>query len=394
MSYSFSRTDKSFLGRWWWTVDRRMLAAVLALMGIGVMLVAAAGAPVAERIGLPASYFVFHHLLVLVPSLIMLFGLSMLDLKWLRRSAFVVLVGGLIAMVVVLFVGMEIKGAQRWIHLPGFSLQPSEFVKPVFLLIAAWLIALNKEQAGFPGLRLAFGLYGVVLLLLMLQPDMGMSFLVTSCFMALIFFAGLPLRWVLVLIFVASGGLYLIYMFFPHVQSRVDRFLHPENNDTYQIDRSIEAFQNGGLFGTGPGQGVVKLKLPDAHADFIFSVGGEELGLVFVLILIALFAYIFLRGFNRVMESDDLFVMLGAAGLLSMFALQALIHMGSSLGLLPTKGMTLPFVSYGGSSLLSMSMAMGMVLSLTRRQARSGIAKSGLSIRPIGHASLRSKTGS
>lgn len=382
----FTRTDRSAIGRWWWTVDRPLLAALLAIVAFGVALVMAASPPVASRIGLSDYHFIIRHLSILVPSLIALFAFSMMDLRKLRRTAFIVLGMSMAAMVLVLLVGMEIKGAQRWIHLPGFSLQPSEFVKPAFLVVAAWFISHQKEKPEFPGMFVAIGLYAMVALLLVLQPDMGMTFVITACFMTIIFLSGLQMRWVILLVMIGCIGGLMAYQFFPHVQSRVDRFLHPETGDTYQIDRSLEAFRMGGLFGSGPGQGTVKLTLPDAHSDFIFSVAGEELGLFFVVVIIALYGYVLVRGFNRIMDSDDLFVMLATGGLLTMFGLQAFINMGSSLHLLPTKGMTLPFISYGGSSLLSTGMAMGMVLSLTRRQARSGIARGGLSVRPVGGA--------
>ncbi len=380
----FTRTDRSVAGRWWWTVDRPMLAALLTIIAFGVALVMAASPPVASRIGLSDYHFIIRHLTLLVPTLAAMLAFSMMDLRKLRRAAFIVLGGGLLAMVLVLLVGMEIKGAQRWLHLPGFSLQPSEFVKPAFLVVAAWFISHQKEKPDFPGMKIAIGLYALVALLLILQPDMGMTFVTTLCFMAIIFLSGLPMRWVTLLVALGCIGGFMAYQFFPHVQSRVDRFLHPESGDTYQIDRSLEAFRMGGLFGSGPGQGTVKLSLPDAHSDFIFSVAGEELGLIFVVVIIALYGYVLVRGFNRIMDSDDLFVVLATGGLLTMFGLQAFINMGSALHLLPTKGMTLPFISYGGSSLLSMGMAMGMVLSLTRRQARSGIARGGLSVRPVG----------
>lgn len=379
----FSRTDQSLFGRWWWTVDRGMLAAILTIIVFGVVLVAAASPPVAERIGVGQYHFVKRHLVFLLPALGVLLGMSLLNLKYVWRTAVVMLGFSVLAMIAVLFIGDEVKGAQRWIPFFGFSLQPSEFAKPAFIVVAAWFMARQKDKPEFPGTRVAAGLYGLVVALLLLQPDMGMTFVITSCFMAIIFLAGLPFRLVFVLGGLAIGALVLSYFMFSHVQSRIDRFMDPSSGDTYQVEKSIEAFQNGGLFGTGPGQGVVKLNIPDAHADFIFSVAGEELGLVFIVILIALYGFVLVRGFNRVMDSDNMFVVLATGGLLTMFGLQALIHMGSSLNLLPTKGMTLPFISYGGSSLVAMGIAMGIVLALTRRQARSGIARGGLSIRPI-----------
>jgi cell division protein FtsW len=380
----FSRTDQSIVSRWWWTVDRGMLAVLLAIIVIGVFLVMAASPPVAMRIGLPQFHFVTRHLIVLAPAVAIMLSVSLLSLKNLRRLCFVTFGITIVLMMLVLVIGQEIKGAQRWIHLPGFSLQPSEIIKPVFIVMAAWFVARAKDHPGFPGIKIAIALYALVAGLLLLQPDMGMTFVVTSCFMVVIFLAGVPLRYVVLLGVLGAGGAVAAYYGFDHVKSRVDRFLDPASGDTYQIDKSLAAFQNGGLLGTGPGQGEVKNAIPDAHADFIFSVAGEELGVVFIVILIALYAYVVLRGLNRIMDSEDMFVVLGTGGLLSMFGLQALVHMGSALSLLPTKGMTLPFISYGGSSLLGVSLAMGMVLALTRRQAKSGIARGGLSIRPIG----------
>lgn len=382
MTY-FSRTDKSILGRWWWTIDRALLALIMVIMVFGVVLVATASPPVAMRIGLDQYHFMIRHLIVLVPSFVIMLGLSLLEVRQIWRISALMLLGSFFALVYVLGFGMEIKGAQRWIHLPGFSLQPSEFAKPAFIVVAAWFIARQKEKPDFPGTKIAAGLYGVLVSLLILQPDMGMTFVVSCCFMVVIFLAGLPLRIICALCVLALAAVILAYFSFSHVQSRVDRFLNPDSGDTYQIEKSLEAFRSGGIFGTGPGQGEVKLTIPDAHADFIFSVAGEELGLFFVAILIGLYGYILVRGFNRIMDSNNIFVVLATGGLLTMFGLQAFIHMGSALHLLPTKGMTLPFISYGGSSLLSMSVAMGMVLALTRRQGQSSIAQSGLSVKPV-----------
>lgn len=377
----FSRTDRSFLGQWWWTVDRGMLAAFLVLMVVGVALVATASPPVAQHLKLGSYHFLWKHIIVLVPSLGLLLGLSMLEGRQIWRLASLLYIGSILAMVLVLLTGMEIKGAQRWINLPGFSLQPSEFVKPAFVVVAAWLMAMQKERENFPGNAVTAGLYFLTICLLLLQPDLGMTFVLTFVWGTQIFLAGFPFRLLIFFGGTGVGGLVAAYFSFDHVRSRIDRFIDPESGDNFQVQKSIEAFQNGGLIGTGPGQGTVKLGLPDAHADFIFSVAGEELGLIFVLILISIFGFILLRGYNRLMDCENMFTVLAVGGLLTMFGLQALVHMGSSLHLLPTKGMTLPFISYGGSSLLSMGMSMGMLLALTRRQARPGIARGGLSLR-------------
>ncbi len=377
MSALFSRTDQSVIGRWWWTVDRGMLAALLTLIVFGIVLVAAASPPVAENIGADQYHFIKRHLVLLIPALAIMVGTSLLSPRNIWRVASIMLIVGILGLVVVLFGGTEIKGAQRWIHLPGFSLQPSEFVKPAFAVVGAWLIARQKEQEGFHGGKITAGLFFLVIILLLLQPDLGMTFVTGCIYGALIFLAGFPL-WIVAAMIVAGGaGLAGSYFVFDHVRSRIDRFLDPSSGDSYQVQKALEAFQNGGLLGTGPGQGTVKLGLPDAHADFIFAVAGEELGLFFTAILIMLFAFVLLRGFNRIMDSNEMFIVLAVGGLLTMFGMQALIHMGSSVHLLPAKGMTLPFISYGGSSLLAIAWAMGMVLALTRRQVRSSIARGG-----------------
>lgn len=365
------RTDKSILGRWWWSVDGWALGALLLLSAIGIMLVSAASPAVAERLHLAPFYFVYRHIAFLVVSLLLMFGMSLLGRKLLWRAAVCTLGVTLLLMALTLVAGVEIKGATRWIHVLGFSLQPSEFAKPSFAVVSAWLIARHHYQPGFPGQQLSTALFGLALCLLLLQPDLGMSLVLSSIWAVQIFLAGLPMFWVVMLAALGAGGLFGAYMFFPHVASRIDRFLDPASGDNYQVQKSLDAFSNGGLFGTGPAHGQVKLNLPDAHADFIFAVCGEEMGMVAAVLLIMVFGFIVVRSILRVMNSDDLFIVLGAGGLLTQFALQSLIHMGSSLQLLPAKGMTLPFISYGGSSLLSLGVGMGMLLSLTRKRTQA-----------------------
>ncbi len=372
MTIGVARTDTSILGRWWWTVDRWSLAALGLLMGVGAILIAAASPPVAERLGLDQFHFVERHLIMIVPAVAILLGCSLLSPGGVRRVSFAVLAAGLLGLVATLAVGTEIKGATRWIHLPGMSLQPSEFVKPAFAVVAAWLFSQQKTRDAYPGHLVATALWAVILGLLLLQPDMGMAVVLTAIWGVQFFLAGLPMILVLVLGILAVGGMIGSYFLFDHVASRIDRFLDPSSGDSYQIDRSLEAFMNGGLWGTGPGEGTVKLLIPDAHADFIFAVAGEEFGLLLCLLLVALFAFIVLRGFIRVAADGSLFVLLAAAGLLALFGIQALVNMGSTLHLIPTKGMTLPFVSYGGSSLLALAYGMGMMLALTRRRAGAG----------------------
>ena len=366
-----ARTDKSVFGRWWWSVDRWTMAALFTLVLAGVVLVSAASPSVAERIGLAPFYFVIRHFVFLVPAVALMIGVSLLGRKMLWRISTVVMLGSMGLMVCAIGFGPEIKGATRWVHLFGFSLQPSEFAKPAFAVCAAWLMARHQYQENFPGHTLALLLFGGVLGLLLLQPDLGMSFVLAAIWGVQVFLAGLPMIWVIVLGSLGVAGLCGAYFFFPHVSSRIDRFLDPASGDNYQVQKSLDAFANGGLFGTGPGHGQVKLNLPDAHADFIFAVAGEEFGLLVALLLVLIFCFIIGRSLYRVAQSEDLFVVLATGGLLTQFALQSLIHMGSSLQLLPAKGMTLPFISYGGSSLLSLGLGMGMLLALTRKRTQT-----------------------
>lgn len=370
-----SRADTSLLSQWWWTIDRKLLLLILITMVVGIVLVTTASPPVATRIGLNEFHFVLRHLILLIPSLFILFGVSFLNARQIWRLSSVVLLGSFGLLIYVIIFGMEIKGAQRWVHLPGFSLQPSEFAKPAIIVVTAWFAHLKMERENFPGVKIVLGLYAFLAVLLLSQPDLGMTVVITVCLLSILFLAGFPLRYVAIIIGIGLGAMIMAYLSFSHVQSRVDRFLNPEIGDTYQMDQSLNAFRQGGVMGVGPGQGTVKLSLPDAHADFVFSVAGEELGLILTLVIVLLYVLILYRGFNNLYENKNLFVVLATGGLLTMFGLQAFIHMGSALQLIPAKGMTLPFLSYGGSSLLSISFAMGMVLGLTRRQTQTGVLK-------------------
>lgn len=380
----FSRADDTPLSRWWWTVDRPMLLTIFILMAAGVMLISTASPPVAEHLGLGPYHFFWRHLIFLGPSLVAMLAISMLSEKLIWRMGVLLFGGCVLALLAVLLTGSEIKGAQRWLHVGPFSVQPSEFIKPAFAIMAAKFMALQMQGqsdsgAHFPGHAISAGLYGLVLCLLLLQPDLGMSVIVTSIWAAQIFLAGFPFRLLIALGVLGLGGLWAAYTGLSHVKSRIDRFLDPESGDNYQVEKSLEAFQNGGLFGTGPGQGTVKLGLPDAHADFIFAVAGEELGLIFTLALMGLYFFFIFRGFYRLRGSENLFSVLAAGGLLTMFGLQALVHMGSSLNVLPAKGMTLPFISYGGSSVLAVCISAGIILALTRRQGKAGLSKGSVS---------------
>ncbi|MEX0807923.1 MAG: putative peptidoglycan glycosyltransferase FtsW [Dongiaceae bacterium] len=367
-----ARTDRSIMGRWWWTVDRWTLLAIAVLIAFGALMALAASPAVASRIRLD-SFSLFRQHFALLPVVgLTLVGVSLLDVRGVRRLAVFGMLGGLVLLTATLVIGTEIKGATRWISLGGFSLQPSEFMKPCFAVVSAWMFSLQHGAQRLPGNVISIALYGLVMGLILLQPDLGMAVVVTATWFAQFFLAGLSIVWVGALVIVGIAGLVGAYFAFEHVRDRIDSFLDPAAGDRYQIDRSLEAFANGGWFGRGPGEGTVKLVLPDAHSDFVFSVLGEEFGTITALLIVVIFGFVILRGMARLLNEQNLFVLLAAAGLLVSFGLQAAINMASALSMIPTKGMTLPFISYGGSSLIALSLAMGMLLALTRRRPGMG----------------------
>ena len=362
-----SRSDRGALARWWFTVDRALLSSVLLLMAIGVLISMAASPPVAERIGLESFHFFKSQLFYLFFAVIGLFALSFLDATWVRRTAFLAFAGSLILMVAALKFGPEIKGAHRWINIGSISLQPSEFAKPSFVAVAAWFLSEHGKRPDMPGQYIAYVCALVFLVLLVLEPDFGQTALVTMTFGCMLLVFGISWLYVLGLTGLTVAAMGVVYTLVPHVASRIDRFLDPDKGDTFQVDTAVEAFRNGGLLGAGPGAGVAKLRLPDSHTDFAFAVVGEEFGLILCLALMALFFFVIMRVLQRASLEKDSFSSLTMTGLVTMFGLQACINMGVNVALLPAKGMTLPFVSYGGSSLLGTALAMGYVLALARR---------------------------
>ena len=364
------RDDRSVIGQWWWTVDRWSLGAILAIMAFGVLLTLAASPPAAERIGADSFMFAKRQFFFLPMALLVMLAISLASPRHVRRLALLVFCGSVGMLAATFVIGVEIKGARRWISVPGLSsLQPSEFAKPSLAVISAWLLAQSRTERRVPGYFLCTLLVGTVLALLILQPDLGMSVVVAAVWGAQLFVVGLPM-WIAGFGAVgAAGALVGSYFAFSHVRSRFDRFLDPSSGDNYQVNTSLEAFMNGSLFGRGPGEGTVKAQLPDAHTDFVMAVAGEEFGLVVCLLILGLFAFVTLRSMSRASKETSLFITLAATGLAVQFGLQAAINMASTIQLIPAKGMTLPFISYGGSSALAMAICLGMLLSLTREHA-------------------------
>jgi cell division protein FtsW len=363
-----SRADTSILGRWWWTVDRWTLFSIVSLIFFGYVLVLAASPAVAERIHQSRDIFILKQVIFLALAGGTVVGVSLLSPRSIRRLALVGCLLALILTLVTLFHGIEIKGARRWVHLPGMQVQPSEFLKPCFAVVSAWLLTDATRGAKYAGTIAAFVVFAVIAVLLKSQPDIGMLSVITAVFFTQLFIQGMNLAWVGLGTAGMMSAAVAAYTFFPHVRSRVERFVHPETGDNYQVLTALQAFGNGGLLGRGPGEGRVKDLLPDAHADFVYAVAGEEFGLIVCLLILCVFAFIVLRGLVRLVGEHEEFNILAAAGLITGFGLQAFVNMASSLHLIPTKGMTLPFISYGGSSALSVALGIGMLLALTRRR--------------------------
>ncbi|GBD44643.1 putative peptidoglycan glycosyltransferase FtsW [bacterium HR40] len=366
----FSRSDRGVLSTWWWTLDRFLLAGFVGLAVFGFVLVLASSPPVARRLALPETQFVVKHGLFLLPALLLLLGTSLLAPRGVLRLATAMLGVFGALLVVTPLAGPEIKGATRWLPIGGVLVQPSEFVKPALAVVVGYMLA---RRPGLSGLPQALGLVAPVIGLLVIQPDLGMTFLVAAVLSTQLFVAGLP--WLVLFAGGAIGvaGGWGAYHLFDHVRQRVDAFLDPDLTP-YQVEAALRAIANGGLLGVGPGQGVVKYHLPEAHADFVFATMAEEFGILACLLVLLLFALLVLRGLSRLHASEDRFVLLAGTGLVAQFALQALVNMGVNLAVLPTKGMTLPFLSYGGSSLLALALGAGMLLALTRRGARLEMA--------------------
>jgi cell division protein FtsW len=370
-----SRAQPSLSGRWWWSIDRVILGALVALMVSGVVLLMAGGPPVAERLGLSTFHFVNRQAAYLAVAMTIFLGVSFLTPRQVRRAALLLYVVSLAMVVATLYLGVEVKGARRWLTMgPLGSVQPSEFLKPAFVVLAAWAFAEGSRRPDLPGTWLAFLLLPATIVPLVLQPDFGQTMLVTLVWAGLFFVAGLHWFWVLGLGGAGAFGILIAYQLVPHVRARIERFMDKGSGDTFQVDTALESFAQGGWFGKGPGEGTVKRILPDAHTDFIFAVTAEEFGIIVCIALVMLFSLIVLRSLFVAQKAEDPFVRLAVTGLALLFGIQAAINMMVNLHMMPAKGMTLPFISYGGSSLISLAIGTGFLLALTRKRPRAGEA--------------------
>src|ERR1700751_3424059 len=363
-----SRAQPTLFSEWWRTVDRLTLGAVGALMLGGIVLCLSASPPVAARIGLDPVHFVNRQVLFLIPAALVLIAASLLSPREIRKAPLVVFAVSLVLTALTPHFGAEIKGARRWLVILGMNIQASEFLKPAFVILIAWLFAESAKRPEMPANSIALALLVVVVALLVLQPDFGQTMLIALVWGALFYIAGMRLIWVIGLAGAAGAGLIAAFFTVPHVAQRINRFLDPASGDSFNIDIATESFIRGGWFGRGPGEGTIKRVLPEGHTDFVFAVAAEEFGVVLCLILVALFAFIVIRALVKAMRAEDPFIRFAAAGLAILFGMQSTINMAVNLHLIPAKGMTLPFISYGGSSLISLAYGMGMLLALTRER--------------------------
>jgi len=362
-----SRVREPVLPRWWRTIDKWSLTAVLVLFGIGLLLGLAASVPLAERNGLDPFYYVQRQAVFGGVAMIVMVGCSMLSPDMVRRIGILGFAIAFVALAALPVVGTDFgKGAVRWFSLGFASVQPSEFLKPGFVVITAWLMAASFDINGPPGKLISFVITLVIVGFLAMQPDFGQAMLVLFAWGVTYFVAGAPMLLIIIIVVLVGVGGFAAYNASEHFARRIDGFLTPDIDPRSQLGYATNAIQEGGFFGVGVGEGQVKWTLPDAHTDFIIAVAAEEYGLVLVMVILGLYTAVVVRSLFRLMRERDPFVRLAGTGLACVFGVQAMINMGVAVRLLPAKGMTLPFVSYGGSSVIAAGITVGMLLALTR----------------------------
>ncbi len=359
-----SRSDRSNLALWWWTIDRYLLTSFFILILFGIFLVMAASQHLAESLNIPSHYFTVRHLLFGALSIPIIIFFSVLNERQTKIICILGIIVTTLLLFVILFEGEKIKGAQRWFYLGNLSFQPSEIGKPLFVVFNAWLLSLWVEKTKFPGWMWSIASITLISTLLLLQPDLGMTIVMMFTWGFQLFITGIPLIIILFLILAFPIFMIISYHHFNHVKIRIDNFIEGK---TYQVSKSLQSFESGGFWGKGPGEGFYKKSLPDAHSDFVFAVAAEEYGALICSVIIIIYCLIIIRSFYYTIYNNNLFFILAVGGLAFQFGFQTLIHMASNTDLIPTKGMTLPFLSYGGSSLLASAITAGIILSLTKK---------------------------
>jgi cell division protein FtsW len=364
-----SRSRRTLIGEWWRSVDQVTLSILICLLGAGLILSMASSPAAAARLDYANPFFfLYKHAIFVGMGIFGMFIVSLFDAINARRIAVLTLVGSFLIMLALPVIGYEVKGATRWVRVGPLGLQPSEFAKPAFIVFAAWMFSLRRRDPNVPSAAIVFATYIALIGLLIMQPDFGQSFLLTLGFAAVFFFAGLSLGWLLVMLGISVVGVVAAYLTLPHVRARVSAFTSPNTADSYQIDKAMEAISSGGFFGRGPGEGVVKYSLPDGHTDFIFAVTVEEFGFLISVILIFLLAALVIQTFRNALRLNDYFCQLATAGLATLIGMQTIINLFVNLNMAPSKGMTLPFISNGGSSMLALCFTAGLILAFTRRR--------------------------
>ena len=361
---NITRSDRSQLALWWWTIDRYLLTSFFILMMFGILLVMASSQHLAENLNIPSHYFTIRHILYGALSIPIIIFFSILNERQIKIICILGIIITTVLLFVILFDGEKIKGAQRWFYIGGLSFQPSEIGKPLYVVFNAWLLSLWIEKTKFPGWMWSIASIILISSLLLLQPDLGMTIVMMFTWGFQLFITGIPLILILCLIIAFPIFMIFSYQHFDHVKIRIDNFLEGK---TYQVSKSLQSFESGGFWGKGPGEGFYKKSLPDAHSDFVFAVAAEEYGALICSVIIIIYGLIIIRSFYYTINNNNLFFILAIGGLAFQFGFQSLIHMASNTDLIPTKGMTLPFLSYGGSSLLASAITAGIILSLTKR---------------------------
>ncbi len=367
---SLFRQSRHPLVKWWWEMDRVSVFVLLCLMGLGALAVTTASVAVAKTYDVGPYYFGIRHYLFLVIAWGIMLSITLLRPQGLRRVGLLLMLVAYTGLVLTFVMGIEVKGARRWLEIAGQTIQPTEFLKPGLILVTAWLLAAEPMKQRTQGFLLSMVVMVLVGVPVIMQPNFGMALAMGTVWFAQVFLAGMPLLWLAPLVGLGLCVMVASYVLFPHIRDRLDKFINPDTTDTYQIDQASEAIASGHLFGRGAGEGVVKQTLPDAHTDFIFAVLVEEFGIIAGLVVMILFLTLVVRGFRRVAGHEDRFVVLAVGGLLTLVALHVCVNIGVALHLVPTTGMTLPFISYGGSSTFAMALVFGFILALLRKQSR------------------------
>jgi cell division protein FtsW len=370
----FARDRRTPIAEWWWTIDKQLLSALVLLMAVGMVLSFAASPPVALRLGLSQWHFIIRQAGFDLAALPVLIGVSFFSHRQARFAALAVLIVSVVLLWLTLKFGAEVKGARRWVSFAGNTIQPSEFVKPAYAVIAAWLFSEAMQKRGMFAKTAATLIMVVIIGGLLLQPDIGQTSLMLATWTGLLFLAGISWFLIFGLLGAGVGGLFAAYFVFPHFAKRVDAFLNPDGGNTYQVDKALNSLLEGGWFGRGPGESMAKKVIPDAHADYVFSAAAGEFGILFCLCLVALIVFIVLRAFSGAQQQQTLFARLAVSTLALQFGLQCAINLAVNLNLIPPKGMTLPFVSYGGTSTIAIAFGMGLMLALTRKRPEERMA--------------------